>query len=68
MSTSPHEMFGGVVLPPVKTHSDCKSPGCYKPATFYSHKNIGWCDDHALQLIRVTIKAIDDGSHHELES
>jgi hypothetical protein len=69
MSTSYWEMHeAGIRLPPPKTHADCKSPGCYQAATFYSHTNIGWCDKHGRQLIVATVKAIEDGTHHALQA
>lgn len=54
-------------VPFEKTHQHCKSPGCRELATFYVHKNIvGFCDKHWMPLIAQTIKAIVNGTHHEL--
>lgn len=53
-----------------KTHEHCKSPGCFELATCVPHEqypNVRFCDKHAQELLRATIRSIVDGSHPELE-
>lgn len=57
--TSEWEMNAGIVYP-VKQEHHCAVPGCWKEATFFPHKNrnVRFCDQHALGLIRKTIQQI----------
>ena len=57
------------VIPFVKTHTHCKSPGCREVATAYPderYPHLGWCDKHMKKLIIATVKSIVDGTHPDL--